>query len=109
MIQLFAAATGEMRLQRRLQRSWRRPSRRSPNVLHVDPVEQHRERRCIHLGVFSAGCNLWKAKSPVGQSLVVEDESVAIPRKDFYAVQSLPQEDEQMPIKRIEPPRAAHD
>jgi len=47
-------------------------------VLHVDPVEQHRERRGIHFDALGTWCDFRKAKSSLGKTLVTPDRMQAL-------------------------------
>lgn len=71
-----------------------RPGRWSLNPGYVDPVEQHRELRGVHLYGSTVGGHTRHAESPALQALVVEHQPAAIPEQDLAAVESPPEEDE---------------
>jgi hypothetical protein len=52
---------------------------------------------------------LGQDKSPLGKTLVIQQEAVAIPGEDLHPIKSFPQKDEQVAIERIQAPGAAHD
>src|SRR5580693_2619545 len=103
MIQLSSARVRVLSARRRS------PRRRSLHVSHVDAVQQHRQRRRVHLYVRGTRGDLRHAESPLRQSLIVEDEAIAVPDEDLHAIKTTSQEDKEMSAERVEAPRTAND
>ena len=84
--------------------SRRAPGERPRDVAHVDSVEQHRESGSVDLDPERAFRDLRESKSPLGKPLVIDDESVPVPKEDLHAIASPTEEDEEISLVGVEFP-----
>ena len=84
--------------------SRRAPGERPRDVADVDSVEQHRESCSVDLDPERAFRDLREPKSPLGKPLVIDDESVPVPKEDLHAIASPTEEDEEISLVRVEFP-----
>ena len=80
---------------------------RAPDPTHVDAIEQHGQLRGVHLDGTPIVSNSRSTKAAFLETLVIENESAAIPKQDLAAVSSTPQKHEQMPGKQVHAPLPA--
>ncbi len=74
------------------------------NPTHVDFIEQHRRLRGVHLHCTAIVGDPRGPKSATLKSLVIENESAAIPKQDITAVSLTSQKHEQVTGEQIHPP-----
>ena len=79
------------------------------NAVDIDPVEQHPELRRVELDARCARLDAGQAKTRALETFVIDDESAAVPEKDFDPVSAPPNERKEVAGERIHAPLIAHD